>query len=144
MVDRVSDLLSSLGVKRYLVDGSGDLFYSQVNGESISVGLEHPWDDTMIVGTTGLLKGSICGSAINRRRWGKYNHYIDPHTHSSPTDIVAVWVAASCACAADALASCLFFVDPSALASMPFEYCIVNKEMRIKSSPGFKITFPKE
>jgi FAD:protein FMN transferase len=140
LVDRCADVLKAAGVNRFLVDGSGDLYYSQVHGESITVGLEHPWDEKKIIGVTSLTKGSVCGSAINRRRWGNHNHYIDPHTHTSPDEIVAVWTAAGTAVAADAFASCLFFVNPSALTHAAFEYCIINKEMKVKHSPGFKVT----
>jgi thiamine biosynthesis lipoprotein len=142
LVDRCADILKQEGIKRFLVDGSGDLYYSQAGGEQITVGLEHPWDETKLIGMAPLLKGSICGSGINRRRWaeGKYHHYIDPHTHTSPQDIVAVWVAAATAVAADAIASCLFFVHPSAVAHTPFEYCIINKDMKVKHSPGFAVT----
>jgi FAD:protein FMN transferase len=141
LVDKCAAILKAAGVDRYMVDGGGDIFYDQKNGEPITVGLEHPWEEKKLVGVATLLRGSICGSAINRRRWAGHHHYIDPHTHTSPQDIVAVWVAAGSAVAADAFASCLFFVNPEALTHTPFEYCIVNKDMKLKHSDLFSARF---
>jgi FAD:protein FMN transferase len=137
LVDRCADLLREAGVSRFLVNGSGDLYYYDVLNQPITVGLEHPHDASMVIGTTQLVRGSVCGSSTVRRAWGTHNHYIDPHTLTSPSETVAVWTHASSAVAADALASCLFFVPPAALTHMPFEYCIVNKDMEISRSNGF-------
>ncbi len=143
-VDVIEQRLTSAGLKRFLVNGSGDISYKGTG--AISVGLEHPGDPTKVIGViemTGAKNSScMCSSGINRRKWGKYNHVIDPHTSSSPDEIIATWVIAPTTAIADALASCLFFVAPENFASKyQFEYCIMNKENKIKKSPGFEATF---
>ena len=139
-VDKIATLLSSRGIERYLVNGSGDIFYcgGKKGAEiAINVGLEDPADSQKVLGIIALKRGSICASGINRRVWSTYNHVIDPHTLSSPTETLATWVMAPTATYADALASCLFFVEPEKLSEFTFEYCILNKDRNIKRSAGF-------
>jgi thiamine biosynthesis lipoprotein len=123
-----------------MVNGGGDMFYSERHGEPAIVGLEHPLDAQTVIGTTELLTGSLCGSAINRRVWGKYNHYLDPDSRTSPRNILAVWVRAESAVAADAFTSCLFFVRPEQLVGETFEYAILYADMRLEQSAGFNAT----
>ncbi len=137
-VDKLSSFLRSQGVKRFLVDGSGDIFY-QGNGESIRAGLEHPDDPTKAIGVVEMREGSMCASGINRRKWGDRHHVLDPLSLTSPQDILAVWVLAPTAAHADGLATCLFFTEPERLQDeFRFEYCILNTEYRVKRSAGFE------
>lgn len=136
-VDTIAAYLRNLGIKRFLVDGSGDIAY-EGDGHTISAGLEHPGDEKQVIGVAEFTRGALCGSASNRRRWGKQHHIIDPHTLESADYIIATWVLAENAALADGLATCLFFTEPERYEGRwPFEYCIVNKDMHIKSSPGF-------
>lgn len=139
-VDVIVDFLRQENLKRFMVDGSGDIYY-EGNGELISVGLEHPGDESKVVGKIEMSQGAMASSATNRRRWGNYHHYIDPHTLTSPESILSVWVTASSTVEADAIASALFFVAPEDLltAGFTFEYCILNHEYKIKYSDGFKM-----
>jgi FAD:protein FMN transferase len=137
VIDLVYEYVRSQGIQQFLVDGSGDIRYSS-EGESIVCGLEHPLDPTLVIGTLSITGGSLCASAINRRAWGQgRNHYIDPDTGESPTEIIATWVHAESAALADALASALFFSPPEALAEFTFEYLILSKSLKSKSSAGF-------
>ncbi len=138
-VDRISSFLREKGVKRFLVDGSGDIFY-QGNGETIRAGLEDPDDATKAIGIVEMREGSMCASGINRRKWGKFHHVLDPQSLTSPQEIVAVWVLADRAAIADGLATCLFFVEPERMQKdFQFEYCIMNKHRRVKRSAGFRV-----
>ena len=92
-VDKIADYLRSKGMNRFLVNGSGDIFY-QGNGTPIRAGLEHPGDPTKVIGVVEMKQGGMCASGINRRKWDKYNHVIDPHSLSSPEEILATWVIA--------------------------------------------------
>src|SRR5690606_19289386 len=115
------------------VNGSGDISYS--GNEVIKVGLEHPKDQTKIIGVVDLTKGSMCSSGSNRRSWGKYHHIIDPDSLASTTEIIASWVIAPSATIADALATALFLSPPEAFASeFDFEYLLLNKNMKVKRS----------
>lgn len=133
-VDKIATFLKQKGFTHFLVNGSGDIYYSGT--EPIKVGLEHPDDPTKIIGSIEMKEGAMCASGINRRAWDKYHHVIDPHSNTSTQEIVATWVIAKSTGLADALASCLFFVAPEDLSLQDFEYCILNKERKIKTSPN--------
>jgi FAD:protein FMN transferase len=138
-VDRVTNYLKENSIDRFLVNGSGDIFYSGGKDHTpIRAGLEHPHDPTLAIGVTELVDGALCASGTNRRSWDKYHHVIDPLTNSSVTNnIVATWVIAPTCALADAIASCLFFVEPEKLQDYTFEYVIMNTEGAIKKSPQF-------
>lgn len=136
-VERISAYLNQQGIRRYLVDGSGDMTYKG-NGEALRVGLEHPGDPSKVIGVVELLDGSMCGSGSNRRRWGDYHHTIDPDFLSSPGDIIATWVIAESAAIADGLATCLFLCEPEAFErELAFDYCLLNTDYNVKRSAGF-------
>ena len=139
-VDKIAAYLKQKNLTRFLVNGSGDIYYSGGRDmEPIKVGLEHPGDPTRAIGAIEMKEGSMCASGINRRKWDKYHHVIDPSTNSSSgEDIIATWVIAENAALADALASCLFFVAPSALTKWQFEYVIMNSEKKVKTSAGWR------
>lgn len=134
-VDKMVLYLRGLGLKHFLMNGSGDVYYE--GDSSIRVGLEDPDDATQVVGVVNFSHGAMCSSAISRRRWGAYNHYVDPVTQTSPEYIKAVWIIADSAAIADGLASVLFFVPPDQVKGVSFEYCILNTDRKIKSSAGF-------
>lgn len=137
LVDLLHDFLQSEGCTRFLVDGSGDVRFSG-GGAPIVCGLEHPYDQTLAIGTFTLADGSLCASATNRRAWRQFNHYLDPLTNTSPTRIVATWAYAQSAALADALSTALFFADPESLrARFPFEYLVLDRDLHAKSSAGF-------
>lgn len=137
LVDILHDFLQSEGCTRFLVDGSGDIRFSG-DGAPIICALEHPYDQTLAIGTFTLASGSLCASAINRRAWRTYNHYLDPITKQSPENIVATWAYASNAALADALSTALFFADPESLQTrFPFEYLVLDRNLHAKSSTGF-------
>lgn len=135
-VDKIAAFLKRKGVKRFLVNGSGDIFYQ--GEEVIKVGLEHPKDTSKVIGTMEMTTGTMCASAGNRRKWGKFNHIIDPRTSKPAEDIIATWVMSDKCVLSDALATCLFFVPPDNFErEYKFEYLILNKEMKVKRSEGF-------
>jgi thiamine biosynthesis lipoprotein len=142
-VDRIAEVLKASGIVRFLVDGSGDIYYhdgrEEDKKESIVAGLEHPEDATKVIGTLDIKGGAFCASGINRRKWYKYHHVIDPHANASIGEgIVATWVSTDNTALADALASCLFFVAPENLSAYRFEYVILNSIGQVKVSPGWK------
>ncbi len=135
-VDKIAAYLRRQGVRRFLVNGSGDIYY-EGNGTPIRAGLEHPEDPTKVIGVIEIERGALCASASNRRRWGAYHHTIDPQALTSPEDIVATWVRADSAALADGLCTCLFLTEPQRYGDIPFEYCLLNPEYKIKRSAGF-------
>lgn len=139
-VDVLFSFLKAEGFEHFLVDGSGDVRYASPD-RSITVGLEHPKDLSLVIGTYEMYEGAMCSSATNRRRWSTYSHYLNPVTKTSPEEVLATWVVTKEAAIADALSTVLFFTPPEKITGFDFEYCVINKELRIKKSPGFLATF---
>jgi len=138
LVDIASDMLVNFGIDSFCVDGSGDIRYENKNNKFLRIGLENPEDKTQIIGVANILNKSICASAGNRRKWGKYHHIIDPSTLESPKDIIAVWVIADKTILADAISTCLFLVEPDLLLTkFKFEYTILYKDFSLRQSEGF-------
>jgi FAD:protein FMN transferase len=136
-VDLMTKFLDAAGLSRFLVDGSGDIFYR--GSEPLRAGLEHPDDPTKAIGVIELSNCAFCASAGNRRKWNTYHHIIDPRTLTSPQNILGTWVKAESAALADALATAIFLCDPDMLtADLSFEYCILNSEYRVRRSAGFE------
>lgn len=134
LVDIISEIIESEGIKQYVVDGSGDM---RVRGGKIKVGLEHPNDKESVIGTIVLKDQSLCGSSGNRRKWADVNHIVNPRTGVSPQEILSVWVVAKDTITADVLTTCLFFVQPDLLMNeFDFEYIILGKDLSVQSSNG--------
>lgn len=135
-VDILVRFLKKRKIKRFLVSGSGDIYYHGT--EPIKVGLEHSGDPSKVIGAIEIKTGAMCASATNRRRWGNYHHIIDPETLKPASEIIATWVIADKAVIADALATALFLVAPDNFSTKyKFEYLILNKDYKVKKSPGF-------
>ncbi len=140
-VDVIATYLKEKNIARFLVNGSGDIYY-QGNGTPIRAGLEHPDDPTKAIGVLELMQGALCASAGNRRRWAMYQHTINPFSLTSPEEIIATWVMAESTALADGLATCLFMTEPESLDNvLSFEYCLLNKEYKIKNSASFTAEF---
>ena len=141
-VDGITALLKGRGLRRFLVDGSGDILYSG-DGVPARAGLEHPDNATKAIGVVTLMEGALCASAPNRRRWGARHHILDPRSLQSPSGIAATWVRAKSVALADIAATTLFLVDdPAAFAeAVEIEYCILTDEHHVRCSPGFTAEF---
>lgn len=138
LVDIVAEILERQGITDYCVDAGGDMRYCSSQISPLRVGLENPLQENQVIGVVELQNASICSSAGNRRRWGKYHHILDPVTQESPHDIAGTWVTAASTMEADALATSLFLVSPEKLAEhFSFEYLIMYDDYRVKKSSGF-------
>jgi len=139
LVDIVGDLLLSLGATAYSIDAGGDI---KTFRKSLRIGLENPDNDEEAVGVLELRQGSLCGSAGNRRKWGKFHHIIDPITFESPQEFKAVWAVAETALLADAATTMLYFMDPPKIEELfPVEYARVHESGALEQSIGFPGTF---
>ena len=144
LIDIVGGLLDAAGYHGYLIDAGGDILHKGLAtaenpiAEPARIGLEDPEHADKAIGVYPLANASICGSAGNRRAWGDFTHVMDPKALASPRSISAVWVVAEKAAIADALTTCLFFVDPDMLKpAYQFEYLIVRADRSISKSKGF-------
>jgi len=132
LIDLVGDILKN----NFVIDAGGDILH-QGNG-SLRVGLEHPANKNQVIGVATIKNQSICGSAGNRRQWGKFHHILNPHTLKPQTSVLATWVVAKTAMLADGLATALFFVEPEKLLPhFAFDYLVLYPDYTIHRSAAF-------
>lgn len=137
LIDIIGKLLDGNNITKYCIDAGGDMIHE--NNAFITVGLENPNNFDQVIGTYPLLNNALCGSAGNRRKWNNFTHIINPKTKSSPTHIQAVWTIAKSTILADAMSTCLFFVEPNILVGKyDFEYVIVHANNSVEVSDNFK------
>ncbi len=122
-VDQVKDILERNMITHFLVNGSGDIFYTSPGlSGGLKVGLE---DSTgQIVNTVEIKNQAICGSGTFKRNWSSkenenMHHIINAKTGSSTDNIESVWIKLKSdkypTTYADALATAIFFVEPESL-----------------------------
>ncbi len=145
LVDILAALIQESGIQNFTVNAGGDIAHKNEIGQKLKVGLEDPDDSKKVLGVAEILNQSICGSAINRRAWGKYHHIIDPKTLQSPDHILALWVVADTTAVSDGLSTALFFTEPEKLLKeFDFEYAIVYKDRTAFMSKKFPGNFFEE
>lgn len=137
-IDKVSKIIEKYAVT-YTINAGGDIFHCNALGLPLKIGMENPSNTKQVLGIVHLKSNqSVCSSAGNRRKWGKFHHILNPHTLTSPSDILAVWTVAETATIADAMATCLFLVKPEKLSeTYKFEYFILYPDFSFTKSPGF-------
>ncbi len=143
-VDIVANILQTHGIGSFLIDAGGDICHRsgdgsrQSDGGRTKIGLENPSDTSQVIGIAIIANQSICGSAGNRRRWGRFHHTIDPRTLESPNELAAVWVVAPSTMLADGVTTALQFTLPEHLACLgTFEYAVLDPRHRVMSSSNF-------
>ncbi len=135
-IDCASKILKKYKIKSFLIDAGGDIYLHNI--PNAKIGLENPLNIKQIIGISYINNLSICASALNRRKWDKYSHIINPKTLKSPEDILAVWVVSKEAVVADAISTALFLVEPEKLQKgFDFEYLILFSNQTIKKSVNF-------
>lgn len=138
LVDLISTILDESNVSDYVIDASGDIRHK--GSEIERVGLENPYDSKKVVGVIELQNRALCGSAVNRRKWGNGLHHVLDATSGKPVEgIIATWVVADTALVADGLATALFFCRPNELAvHYNYEYMTIHESGAIEASSFFK------
>lgn len=136
LIDIIADLLTANGIRRFCIDAGGDLLHRDT--KSLRVGLEDPRDFQRVIGVATIRNQSLCGSSGSRRRWDRFHHILNPRTLHSPEEVIATWTVAETTMLADALATCLFLVDPERLKKVfLFEYVVLFADGRVSVSSGF-------
>ncbi|MBP6913804.1 MAG: FAD:protein FMN transferase [Candidatus Levybacteria bacterium] len=137
LIDIISDIIREYS-NSFIIDAGGDILTIDSSNRKIKIGLEHPADNTKIIGVCEIQNKSICASSGNRRRWGKFHHIINPETKSSPQNIISTWVISDTAVISDALATCLFLVKPGLLEkAYKFEYLVLFDDYTFSISKNF-------
>lgn len=143
LVDLVAELLHKKKLNNYTINAGGDIRRSSDDEEKIRIGLENPYNPKQALGVFELGRGSICGSAINRRAWGNFHHIINPKKLAPTTGIVGTWAIIEGrekypSMLADALATCLFLIEPAILSqNFNFAYAIYRKDGTMQISDNF-------
>jgi thiamine biosynthesis lipoprotein len=138
LIDLIGEMLEKEGITEYCIDAGGDIRYRNTNDEILRVGLEHPDDTSQAIGVVELRNKSICGSAGNRRVWGRFHHIMNPKTRESVENIKAVWVVADTTLLADGLSTALFFTKAETLQKeFDFEYVLLFPDYTIEKSENF-------
>lgn len=136
LIDLVGEILKD----NFVIDAGGDILHK--GSDSLRVGLEHPENKRQVIGVATIKNQSICGSAGNRRKWGKFHHILNPHTLKPQNSILATWVVAKTALLADALATALYFVEPEKLLPhFAFDYLVLYPDYTIQRSEAFYETY---
>ena len=122
LVDIIARILDEHQIADYVIDASGDIRHKGTTKHI--VGLEHPHQPGVVIGTVPVENASLCASATTRRSWGDGLHHVfNPHTMQPVQDITATWVLADSTMLADGLATALFLCEPEILAKQyDFQY----------------------
>ena len=115
IIDEIGKILRAHGHEHFVINGGGDILVSAPG--PIELALEHPLDDTQMIGTTRITRGALAASSTKKRVWKQgdksHHHIIDPRTaKSSDSQIAATYVRTHTALIADTLATVLL-IDPS-------------------------------
>lgn len=141
LIDKVAKFLDSQNITDYIIDAGRDFKFKQtspIKNRPYRVGLEHPNDVTSAIGVAELNTGSLCCSSGSSRKWKNFHHIFDPHLKKSPENVIATWVYADIAFIADALSTCLFFVNPTTLEDQfDFEYVVMYADSTFDISKNF-------
>lgn len=111
--DRAIEILKSLGIKKALVNASGEI---RVIGNDWKIGIKHPRVENELIEIVKLSNYSIATSGDYEKfievDGKRYHHIIDPETGYPSTKNISVTVIAKDCAFADALATGLFSLEP--------------------------------
>jgi len=111
-IDLVADILKENNYDYFMVEAGGDMFgTTKSNGDSWNIAIQLPGKYDEAAGTTKLNSEAIAVSDTFRRRWGNWNHIVNPHLKKPIEDIVGVSAVAETAFDADSMTSALFLGD---------------------------------
>lgn len=135
LVDRVADVLRDAEIAVFVVDAGGDM---AVQGASVRVGLEHPFDPRKAIGVVEVTDGAVAASAVNRRAWGSgLHHVLDARTGEPVRTVAASWAFGRTVMAADAISTALFFDGGARLAHQwGVAWVRMLTDGRVERSPG--------
>lgn len=126
IIDEIGKILRTYGREYFVINGGGDILVSSPT--PIELALEHPLDDTQMIGTTRISQGALAASSTKKRVWeqgdASYHHIIDPRTQlPSESDVVATYIRAESALIADTFAT-VILIDPSQDQSLSKKYSL--------------------
>lgn len=139
-IDRVADTLKGLGYEYFLVEAGGDMFgTTKHDGSPYRVALEWPGRPGIAFGTVDIARQGLAASDRFRRRWGLWNHIVDPNVRKPIESIDGCVAAGKSAFLADQGTSALFlssedFYEEVAWA-LDIEYVVFSGDASVFASP---------
>lgn len=119
IVDGMADALERRRVRRYLIDGGGDIRTRgrRPDRRPWTVAVRHPFDAATFLDTVRPGRGAVATSGSYERFYDddrRFHHLVDAGTGLSPGHVAGASVVARTAMAADALATAVFVLGPVA------------------------------
>jgi FAD:protein FMN transferase len=148
IVDRASDLLKRRRIKDHLINAGGDIRASgsHPGKKSWTIAIEDPQKKKKYPDVIQLTDGAVATSGNYEVFFDQekmFHHIVNPRTGRSPELSASVSVLADTAMNADALATSVFVMPPSAgvnfINTLPDRECLlVSRTGQILKSPGWK------
>ena len=148
IVDRVSELLLSRGIKNHLINASGDIRTrgSKEDGKSWTVAIQDPWKRKTYPDVVHMGDGAISTSGNYEIYYDEekmFHHIVNPKTGVSPDQVTSGTILANTTMEADALATSVCVMTPSQgtefvnrLAAC--ESLVIGKDGALWKSKGWK------
>jgi thiamine biosynthesis lipoprotein len=148
IVDRVSELLMSRGIKNHLINASGDIRTrgSKEDGKPWTVAIQDPWKRKAYPDVVQMGDGAISTSGnyeIYYDREKMFHHIVNPKTGFSPDLTTSVSIRANTTMEADALATAVCVMTPSQGTEFvnglsACESLVIGKDGALWKSKGWK------
>lgn len=142
--DRIANLLSNFGIKKYLINVGGEIF---ARGDNWKVGIQHPRKENELLGAI-IINGMGVSTSGDYEQYFKkdgkrYSHLLNPLTGYPAAECEAVTIIAKEASLADALSTGIFILGPAKGMELiekleNVEGLIVDTTGNIYQSSGFK------
>jgi thiamine biosynthesis lipoprotein len=108
LIDLLSNYLKKEGQKYFLINGGGDMYVTENNGEPIKLFLQHPINHDEVIGSIEIKNSAFCSSSSYVRMWQKdgvkHNHFV---SHDKKEIWAASYVVGEKATVADVVATVL-------------------------------------
>ncbi len=152
-IDRAAQVLRARGLRRFIVDGGGDLFVAGLKapGTPWTIGIRHPRDAGRLLAELPVTDAAVVSSGDYERFFElggrRYHHIIDLRTGQPAERSVAVTVRAPDATTADALATAIFVLgsrDGLALAARhpKVEAAVLTPDGAVHATAGLRAALP--
>jgi thiamine biosynthesis lipoprotein len=148
IVDRVSELLLSRGIRNHLINASGDIRTrgAKEDGKPWAVAIQDPWKRKTYPDVVHMADGAISTSGnyeIYYDREKMFHHIVNPKTGFSPDEVTSGTIIADTTMEADALATAVCVMPPSQAtefvnALSGCESLVIGKDGALWKSKGWK------
>jgi FAD:protein FMN transferase len=129
LIDGLARILDDMAIDSYVINGGGDI---RVKNNQIPIVMQHPTDQSMMIGEIPLISGGFAASSNQKRRWTT-DGVEHGHIQDGPDNpIIATYVTAGTALRADVLAT-ISFINPNVAAKMKQEtetILLIDKDMK--------------